>query len=178
MRFAAFVIVACCLAGCLMGCGTSTRRLAIPQEEPGSAAPAPSAPSTPAATQSATTEPTTEATTEPTTEPTTNPTTRAATTQPGPAGYVLPEGTMVIDRTGRFTRTPKGDPEFALDPDGKGLKDSPMFLLRNLELEQMEDAAAADPRVKFKVTGIITGYDAHDYLLLTKVEIAREAGTE
>ena len=82
---------------------------------------------------------------------------------------------MVIDRTGRLTHSAKGEPEIAFDPDGKGVNDSPMLLLQNLELEQMEDAAAADPNMKFKVTGIITGYIGHDYLLLTKVAAAGDA---
>jgi hypothetical protein len=99
----------------------------------------------------------------------------AATTGPNvapgsPAQPLLREGTLLIDRTGRMMRSPDGSQvEFVFDSDGKALKDPPVIILPNLLLAQMEAAAASVSRdLRFRITGMVTEYHGHNYVLLDK----------
>jgi hypothetical protein len=106
---------------------------------------------------------------------TTRPATNAATTGPNvapgsPAQPLLREGTLLIDRTGRMMRSADGSQvEFVFDSDGKALKDPPVIILPNLLLAQMEAAAASVSRdLRFRITGMVTEYHGHNYVLLDK----------
>jgi hypothetical protein len=87
-----------------------------------------------------------------------------------PKVNVMREGTFIIDRAGRLTKTQNGPAEFTFDADGKAMKDPPMIILPNLKLMQMEDAVTAASRdLKFRVTGMVTEYRGRNYLMLQKV---------
>jgi len=90
-----------------------------------------------------------------------------------PAMNVLREGTFVIDRVCRFTKTADGNQfELTFESDGKALRDPPMIILPNLKLMLMENAAATNSRdLKFRVTGVVTEYRGRNYILLEKVVI-------
>ena len=94
-----------------------------------------------------------------------------ATTQP-----VIREGTFLIDRTGRLTRTADGQNwEFTFEADGRGMADPPVIILPNLKLMQMEQALKNSNRdLRFRVTGMVTEYNARNYLLLEKVVVPPE----
>jgi hypothetical protein len=80
------------------------------------------------------------------------------------------EGTYIIDRLGRLTKTDKGEFEFTFESDGKALHDPPMLLLPNLKLAQLEDAVTSQARdLKVRVTGRVTEYRGRNYLLLDMV---------
>jgi hypothetical protein len=115
--------------------------------------------------------------------PLTGPTTNAATTRPGvspgsPATAVLREGTLVVDRVGRLTRSPDGaQVEFVFDADGQRMGDPPVVILPNLKLMAMEQAAAGVNRdLRFRITGMVTEYRSRNYVLLDKVVVMPEAG--
>lgn len=106
--------------------------------------------------------------------PTADATSGKAAVAPGaPSLNLLREGTYVVDRTGRLTRSPDGQTaELTFDADGKALKDPPMVILPNLKLMQMENAVTASSRdVRFKVTGMVTEYKGRNYILLEKVVV-------
>ncbi len=81
------------------------------------------------------------------------------------------EGTYIVDRTGRLTKSADGlTNELTFDADGKALKDPPMVILPNQKLTQMENAVIGNARdVRFKVTGVVTEYKGRNYVLLEKV---------
>src|SRR3954466_9748919 len=57
------------------------------------------------------------------------------------------EGSYVIRRVGRLTRTAEtGQFEFTYEADGSALKDPPMIILPNLKLTQMENAVKTNSR--------------------------------
>ena len=93
-----------------------------------------------------------------------------------PAVNVLREGTFVIDRVCRLTKTADGSQfELTFESDGKALRDPPMIILPNLKLMLMESAAAANSRdLKFRVTGMVTEYRGRNYILLEKVVIPQD----
>ena len=89
-----------------------------------------------------------------------------------PSTNVLREGTFIIDRLGRLTKTDKGQWEITFEADGRSLRDPPMLLLPNLKLAQLEDIVNAQNRdLKVRVTGKVTEYRGRNYLLLDMVII-------
>ncbi|HLL88837.1 MAG TPA: hypothetical protein VK324_06005, partial [Tepidisphaeraceae bacterium] len=105
-------------------------------------------------------------------------TTGAAATAPAaPPQVVMREGTLVVDRTGRLTRTADGAQwEFTFDADGQALRDPPVVLLPNLKLMAMETAVASSNRdLRFRITGILTEYKSRNYVLLEKVVVVPDA---
>jgi hypothetical protein len=95
----------------------------------------------------------------------------AGSVKPGaPSTPLIREGTYIIDRLGRLTKTDKGQFEFTFESDGKSLHDPPMLLLPNLKLAQLEDAVTSQARdLKVRVTGRVTEYRGRNYLLLDMV---------
>jgi hypothetical protein len=87
------------------------------------------------------------------------------------------EGTYIVDRTGRLTKSADGQSnELTFDADGKALRDPPMLILPNLKLMQMENAVQSSSRdLRFKVTGIVTEYKGRNYILLEKVVVVPES---
>ena len=84
------------------------------------------------------------------------------------------EGTYVVDRTARLSRTggEAQQSELTFDADGQAMKDPPMIILPNLKLMQMENAVTGGAKdLKFKVTGLITEYKGRNYILLEKVVV-------
>ena len=98
---------------------------------------------------------------------------RGAVAPGAPVVSVLREGTFIVDRVGRLTRTTDGSQaEFTFEADGKALKDPPMLILPNLKLVVMENVAGPDSRdLRFRVTGMVTEYHGRNYLLLEKVVV-------
>jgi hypothetical protein len=88
-----------------------------------------------------------------------------ATTQP-----VLREGTYMLDRTGRMTRTGDGQQwEFNFESDGRTMKDPPLIILPNLKLMVMESILKSSNRdLKWRVTGMVTEYNGRNYILIDK----------
>jgi hypothetical protein len=98
---------------------------------------------------------------------------KAAVAPGAPQLNLLREGTYVVDRTGRLTRSADGQTaEFTFDSDGKALKDPPMVILPSLKLMQMESAVQGNSRdLKFRITGMVTEYKGRNYVLLEKVMV-------
>ncbi len=90
-----------------------------------------------------------------------------------PAARLMREGTYVVDRTGRLTKTADGQQwELALEADGKAMQDPPLIILPNLNLAAMENAVNGASRdLRFRVTGVVTEYKGHNYILLEKVVV-------
>ncbi len=90
-----------------------------------------------------------------------------------PTVNVLREGTFIVNRVGRLTRTADGQQmEFTFDSDGKTMKDPPLLILPNLKLMQMESAVTGSSRdLHFRVSGMITEYRSRNYVLLDKVVV-------
>lgn len=92
-----------------------------------------------------------------------------------PAVTVMREGTFLVDRTGRLTRTADGAAEFAFESDGRALRDPPVVILPSLKLVAMEEAArAADRDLRFRISGMVTEYRGRNYVLLEKVLVIPE----
>ena len=86
-----------------------------------------------------------------------------------PAVPLMREGTLLLDRIGRLTRTRDGLLEFTLEADGSALSDPPLILLPNRRLSQLEDAVRISQRdVKVRVSGEVTEYRGRNYLLLQR----------
>ena len=84
------------------------------------------------------------------------------------------EGTYVVDRTARLSRTGADaqQSELTFEADGQAMKDPPMIILPNLKLMQMENAVTGGAKdMKFKVTGLVTEYKGRNYILLEKVVV-------
>jgi hypothetical protein len=98
---------------------------------------------------------------------------KAAVAPNAPQLNVLREGTYVVDRVGRLTRSADGQTaEFTFEADGKALKDPPMIILPNLKLMQMENAVQGSSRdLKFRITGMVTEYKGRNYVLLEKAVV-------
>jgi hypothetical protein len=98
---------------------------------------------------------------------------KAAVAPGAPQLNLLREGTYIVDRTGRLTRSADGQTaELSFDSDGKALKDPPMVILPNLKLMQMENAVQGNSRdLKFRVTGMVTEYKGRNYIMLEKVVV-------
>jgi hypothetical protein len=90
-----------------------------------------------------------------------------------PVVTVLREGTFLVDRIGRLSRTADGSQaEFVFESDGTAMQDPPLVIMPNLKLQQMEDTlttAIKDPR--FRVSGTLSEYRGRNYILLDKVVV-------
>jgi hypothetical protein len=100
---------------------------------------------------------------------------RDAVAPNAPAVTVMREGTFLVDRTGRLTRTRDGAAEFSFDADGRALRDPPVVILPSLKLVAMEEAQrAADRDLRFRISGMVTEYRGRNYVLLEKVVVMPE----
>jgi hypothetical protein len=100
---------------------------------------------------------------------------------PGAANLAtLREGSDIIDRVGRLQKTADGLwEEFVFDGDGRSLKDPPVFILPNLKLMLMETKFGdADRDLRFRITGTVTEYRGHNYILLDKVVVVQDKNQE
>jgi hypothetical protein len=90
-----------------------------------------------------------------------------------PTMNVLREGTFIVKRVGRLTRSADGQQmEFTFDADRKAMKDPPVVILPNLKLMQMENAIAGSSRdLRFRVSGVVTEYRGRNYVLLDQVVV-------
>ena len=86
---------------------------------------------------------------------------------------VVREGTFLVDRTGRLTRSADGQSwEFTFEADGRTMQDPPVVILPNLKLMAMEQAVKSSNRdLHFRVTGMVTEYNGRNYLLMEKVVV-------
>ena len=86
---------------------------------------------------------------------------------------VIREGTFLVDRVGRLTRTPDGQNwEFTLEADARAMQDPPLIVLPNLKLTGMEGALKGTNRdLRFRVTGMITEYNGRNYILIDKAVV-------
>jgi hypothetical protein len=98
----------------------------------------------------------------------------------GGKGAALREGTYVVDRVGRLTRSSDGSrAEFTFDSDANAKKAVPIQVLPNRELMAMENAVAGTSRdLPFRVTGVVTEYRGHNCVLLEKAEAASTVAAE
>ena len=104
--------------------------------------------------------------------------TGSAAVAPGaPVLTVLPEGTFLVDRTGRLTHSADGQlMEFTFDADGKAMRDPPVIILPNMKLMLMENALSTSGRdLRFRVTGMLTAYRGRNYIMLEKVVVIPDA---
>lgn len=86
------------------------------------------------------------------------------------------EGTFIIDRMGRLSRSADGQNwEFNFEADGQAMQDPPMKVLPNLKLMVMEEAIErGGTDVRFRVSGSLTEYRGRNYILLEKVIVAQD----
>jgi hypothetical protein len=85
---------------------------------------------------------------------------------------LIREGTYLVDRVGRLTRTADGQNELTLEGDGRSMKDPPLVILPNLKLQEMEKYIQNTSRdLRFRVTGQVTEYSGRNYLLMDKVVV-------
>jgi hypothetical protein len=93
-----------------------------------------------------------------------------------PVVKVLREGSFIVNRTGRLTKSADGQQmEFTFDSDGKTMKDPPLVILPNLNLMAMENVVTGSARdLHFRVSGTITEYKSRNYILLEKVVVVAD----
>ncbi len=106
--------------------------------------------------------------------PTADTTSGKAAVMPGaPQLNLMREGSYVVDRIGRLTKSADGQTaEITFDSDGKVLKDPPMVILPNQKLAQMENAVqGANRDIRFRLTGMVTEYKGRNFILLEKVMV-------
>jgi len=105
---------------------------------------------------------------------------RGAVAPGAPTTTVMREGSYLVDRTGRMTRSADGQQqEFTFDSDGKAMKDPPIIILPNLKLMAMETAVKGSTRdLRFRITGMVTEYGGRNYVLLEKVVVVPDAGQQ
>jgi hypothetical protein len=101
---------------------------------------------------------------------------KGAVAPAAPQVTVLREGTYIVDRTGRLTKSADGSQqEFAFDSDGRTMADPPLVILPNLTLMAMENAVATNSRdLRFRITGVLTEYRQRNYILLEKAVVVPE----
>jgi hypothetical protein len=103
--------------------------------------------------------------------------TGAAAVAPGAQQInVIREGTFLVDRTGRLTKSADGQNwEFTFEADSRAMQDPPVIILPNLKLMAMEQAVQSSNRdVRFRVTGMVTEYSGRNYLLMERVVVIPE----
>ncbi len=116
-------------------------------------------------------------------QPVPNPPAVDATSGPGAVApgaaplTVLREGTFLVDRTGRLTRSADGQQwEFTFESDARAMQDPPVMILPNLKLMAMEQAVKGTNRdLHFRITGMVTEYNGRNYVLLEKVVVVPDA---
>lgn len=102
---------------------------------------------------------------------------KGAVAPSAPVVNVLREGTFLVDRLGRLSRSKDGSQaEFVFESDGTSLQDPPVLILPNLKLMQMEDATTGNSirDLRFRVSGTVTEYRGRNYILLDKVVVVPE----
>lgn len=104
----------------------------------------------------------------------------AAVAPAAPALTVLREGTFLVDRVGRLTRSADGQSwEFTFESDGRAMQDPPVIILPNLKLMAMEQAVKSSNRdLRFRITGMVTEYNSRNYVLLEKVVVVPETTSQ
>src|SRR5687767_473262 len=104
----------------------------------------------------------------------------AAVAPGAPAVTVMREGSLIIDRTGRFVRNNDGQQwEFVFDADGRAMKDPPVVVLPNLTMMAMENYATGTSReLRFRITGEVTEYRGRNYVLLRKAVVMPEVAQQ
>jgi hypothetical protein len=104
-------------------------------------------------------------------------TTGESAVAPGaPSITVMREGSLIVDRTGRFVRSDDGQQwEFHFDADGRALRDPPVVVLPNLTMMAMENYVTGTSRnLRFRITGEVTEYRGRNYVLLRKAVVMPE----
>jgi hypothetical protein len=102
---------------------------------------------------------------------------KGAVAPSAPVVNVLREGTFLVDRLGRLSRSKDGSQaEFVFESDGTSLQDPPVLILPNLKLMQMEDATTGNSirDLRFRVSGTVTEYRGRNYILMDKVVVVPE----
>jgi hypothetical protein len=85
------------------------------------------------------------------------------------------EGSYIIDRVGRLTRTPEGQFELTFEADGAALKDPPMIILPNQKLMLMESVVKNSNRdLRFHISGMVTEYNGRNHILLEQVVVKQD----
>jgi len=89
---------------------------------------------------------------------------------------LLREGSYVVDKTGRMTKSADGlNWEFTFETDQSNMQDPPVVLLPCLKLMMMQDQLKSASRdLRFRVTGMVTEYMGRNYLLLDKVVVVSD----
>src|SRR4029453_5539662 len=96
----------------------------------------------------------------------------AAVATGAPVVTVMREGTDIVNRVGRLTRSADGQSwEFTFESDGRSLQDPPIVILPNLSLVALETAVSSSSSrdIRFRITGEVTEYRGRNYVLLRKV---------
>jgi hypothetical protein len=93
---------------------------------------------------------------------------------------ILREGTDIIDRLGRLQKSTDGQQEeFVLESDGRVMHEAPLLILPNLKLMSMETATSQTSHdLRFRITGTVTEYRGHNYILLEKVVVVPDKNQE
>jgi hypothetical protein len=108
-------------------------------------------------------------------------TTGANSVAPGaPTVTVMREGSLIVDRTGKFIRSNDGQQwEFMFDADGRALQDPPVVVLPNLTMMAMENYATGTSReLRYRITGEVTEYRGRNYVLLRKAVVMPEVAQQ
>lgn len=96
-----------------------------------------------------------------------------------PAGEfarLWPEDMRLANRVGRLVREPESW-TFAFESDSDKPADPPIRLLPNLALQRLEELSADGTRsLVFTVSGDVTEYGAHNYLLVRRFSVRRDDG--
>jgi hypothetical protein len=100
----------------------------------------------------------------------------AATGAVAPGAPSLPllrEGTFIVDRVGRLTKSPDGSrSEFTFETDGRSMQDPPLILMPCVKTSTMEDSVkATNQDLRFRITGLVTEYRGRNYLLPDRVVV-------
>lgn len=94
----------------------------------------------------------------------------------GEAARLWPEDTRLANRVGRLVREPDSW-TFAFESDSDEPADPPIRLLPNLALQRLEELSAEGTRsVVFTVSGDVTEYGPHNYLLVRRFSVRRDDG--
>jgi len=98
---------------------------------------------------------------------------KAAVAPGAPQLTLMREGSYIVDRVGRLTRSADGQTfELTFEADGKALKDPPMVIQPNQQLMKMENAVQGTNRdIRFRVTGMVSEYKGRNFILLDKVMV-------
>jgi hypothetical protein len=91
---------------------------------------------------------------------------------------LLREGTLLVDKAGRLTKSADGQAwELTFESDGRSLSSPPMVLVPNLLLMSIEEQVKNTNRdVVLQVTGTVTEYRGRNYLILEKATMSAAGG--